>query len=72
MLKYRLQAIIKNKKDVSYRIIFERYLNSKTVNLECLQLDFVLRNKITREIISIAENMNYFFINFKHKPETKK
>ena len=34
MLKYRLQAIIYNKKDMSYPVIFKRYLNSKTVSLE--------------------------------------
>ena len=32
MLKYRLQAIIYNQKDMSYRVL--RYLNYKTVNLE--------------------------------------
>ena len=34
MLKYRLQVIILNQKDVSYRVIFKRYLNLKTVNFE--------------------------------------
>ena len=77
MLKYRLQAIILNEKDMCCRIIFKRYLNSKTVNLEYFNkymfLYFVFRNKVTREVIQIAVEHELLFIEYtiQHNPEKK-
>ena len=49
-----------------YPVIFKRYLNSKTVNLEYFN-NYILffRNKVAREIIQIAVEHELLFIEYK-------
>ena len=63
-LKYRLQATIYNRKD--YRVIFKRYFNSKTENLEYFNKWILLfRNTVTREIIQIVAEHELQVIEYK-------
>ena len=71
MLKYRLQAIFGNQKDMSYRVIFKRYWNSKNVNLEYFNNYFCfVRNKVTREVIKLAAEHELLFTEYKIQTET--
>ena len=51
---------------MSYPVIFKRYLNSKTVNLEYFNnYILIFRNKVTREIMQIAVDHVLLFLEYK-------